>query len=90
MNEMIEALQKLVSFQSIAKEEGPEYPYGKEVCGAKVYVLELAKSFGMRVEDVPGKYAVHRNRGGSSAHRNPVPPGCGAGGGWLDAGSLRR
>lgn len=57
MNEMIEALQKLVSFQSIAKEEGPEYPYGKEVCGAKEYVLELAKSFGMRVEDVPGKYA---------------------------------
>lgn len=57
MNEMIEALQKLVSFQSIAKEEGPEYPYGKEVCGAKEYVLELAKSFGMRAEDVPGKYA---------------------------------
>ena len=57
MNEMIEALQKLVSFQSIAKDEGPEYPYGKEVCGAKEYVLELAKSFGMRAEDVPGKYA---------------------------------
>ena len=75
MNEMIEALQKLVSFQSIAKEEGPEYPYGKEVCGAKEYVLELAKSFGMR--------------GGSSADWNPVPPRRGAGGGWLDAGSLR-
>ena len=57
MNEMIEALRKLVSFQSIAKEEGPEYPYGKEVHGAKEYVLELAKSFGMRVKNVPGKYA---------------------------------
>ena len=39
MNEMIEALQKLVSFQSIAKEEGTEYPYGKKVHDAKEYVL---------------------------------------------------
>ena len=57
MNEMIEALQKLVSFRSIAKEEGPEYPYGKEVHDAKEYVLDLAKSFDMRTVDVPGKYA---------------------------------
>lgn len=83
MNEMIEALQKLVSFQSIAKEEGPEYPYGKEVCGAKEYVLELAKSFGMRVEDVPGKYAyIEIGAGprliGILSHLNVVP----AGDGW--------
>lgn len=83
MNEMIEALQKLVSFQSIAKEEGPEYPYGKEVCGAKEYVLELAKSFGMRVEDVPGKYAyIEIGEGprliGILSHLDVVP----AGDGW--------
>lgn len=83
MNEMIEALQKLVSFQSIAKEEGPEYPYGKEVCGAKEYVLELAKSFGMRVEDVPGKYAyIEIGAGprliGILSHLDVVP----AGDGW--------
>lgn len=83
MNEMIEALQKLVSFQSIAKEEGPEYPYGKEVCGAKEYVLELAKSFGMCVEDVPGKYAyIEIGAGprliGILSHLDVVP----AGDGW--------
>lgn len=83
MNEMIEALQKLVSFQSIAKEEGPEYPYGKEVCGAKEYVLELAKSFGMRAEDVPGKYAyIEIGEGprliGILSHLDVVP----AGDGW--------
>lgn len=83
MNEMIEALQKLVSFQSIAKEEGPEYPYGKEVCGAKEYVLELAKSFGMRVEDVLGKYAyIEIGAGprliGILSHLDVVP----AGDGW--------
>ena len=83
MNEMIEALQKLVSFQSIAKEEGPEYPYGKEVHGAKEYVLELAKSFGMRVEDVPGKYAyIEIGEGprliGILSHLDVVP----AGEGW--------
>lgn len=83
MNEMIEALQKLVSFQSIAKEEGPEYPYGKEVCGTKEYVLELAKSFGMRAEDVPGKYAyIEIGEGprliGILSHLDVVP----AGDGW--------
>lgn len=83
MNEMIEALQKLVSFQSIAKEEGPEYPYGKEVCGAKEYVLALAKSFGMRAEDVPGKYAyIEIGEGprliGILSHLDVVP----AGDGW--------
>lgn len=83
MNEMIEALQKLVSFQSIAKEEGPEYPYGKEVHGAKEYVLELAKSFGMRVKDVPGKYAyIEIGEGprliGILSHLDVVP----AGDGW--------
>ena len=83
MNEMIEALQKLVSFQSIAKEEGPDYPYGKEVHGAKEYVLELAKSFGMRVEDVPGKYAyIEIGEGprliGILSHLDVVP----AGEGW--------
>lgn len=83
MNEMIEALQKLVSFQSIAKEEGPEYPYGKEVCGAKEYVLALAKSFGMRVTDVPGKYAyLEIGEGprliGILSHLDVVP----AGDGW--------
>ena len=83
MNEMIEALQKLVSFQSIAKEEGPEYSYGKEVCGAKEYVLELAKSFGMRAEDVPGKYAyIEIGEGprliGILSHLDVVP----AGDGW--------
>ncbi len=83
MNEMIEALQKLVSFQSIAKEEGPEYPYGKEVHGAKEYVLELAKSFGMRAEDVPGKYAyIEIGEGprliGILSHLDVVP----AGDGW--------
>lgn len=83
MNEMIEALQKLVSFQSIAKEEGPEYPYGKEVHGAKEYVLELAKSFGMRVEDMPGKYAyIEIGEGprliGILSHLDVVP----AGEGW--------
>lgn len=83
MNEMIEALQKLVSFQSIAKKEGPEYPYGKEVHGAKEYVLELAKSFGMRTEDVPGKYAyIEIGEGprliGILSHLDVVP----AGDGW--------
>lgn len=83
MNEMIEALQKLVSFQSIAKEEGPEYPYGKEVCGAKEYVLELAKSFGMRAEDMSGKYAyIEIGEGprliGILSHLDVVP----AGDGW--------
>lgn len=83
MNEMIEALRKLVSFQSIVKEEGPEYPYGKEVHGAKEYVLELAKSFGMRVEDVPGKYAyIEIGEGprliGILSHLDVVP----AGDGW--------
>lgn len=83
MNEMIEALQKLVSFQSIAKEEGTEYPYGKEVCGAKEYVLALAKSFGMRVTDVPGKYAyIEIGEGprliGILSHLDVVP----AGDGW--------
>lgn len=83
MNEMIEALRKLVSFQSIAKEEGTEYPYGKEVHGAKEYVLELAKSFGMRVEDVPGKYAyIEIGEGprliGILSHLDVVP----AGDGW--------
>lgn len=83
MNEMIEALQKLVSFQSIAKDEGPEYPYGKEVCGAKEYVLELAKSFGMCAEDVPGKYAyIEIGEGprliGILSHLDVVP----AGDGW--------
>lgn len=83
MNEMIEALQKLVSFQSIAKEEGPEYPYGKEVHNAKEYVLDLAKSFGMRTVDVPGKYAyIEIGEGprliGILSHLDVVP----AGDGW--------
>lgn len=83
MNEMIEALQKLVSFQSIVKEEGPEYPYGKEVHRAKEYVLNLAKSFGMRVTDVPGKYAyIEIGEGprliGILSHLDVVP----AGDGW--------
>lgn len=83
MNEMIEALQKLVSFQSIAKEEGTEYPYGKEVHRAKEYVLNLAKSFGMRVTDVPGKYAyIEIGEGprliGILSHLDVVP----AGDGW--------
>lgn len=83
MNEMIEALQKLVSFQSIAKEEGPEYPYGKEVHGAKEYVLNLAQSFGMRTVDVPGKYAyIEIGEGprliGILSHLDVVP----AGDGW--------
>lgn len=83
MNEMIEALQKLVSFQSIAKEEGTEYPYGKEVHDAKEYVLALAKSFGMRVTDVPGKYAyIEIGAGprliGILSHLDVVP----AGDGW--------
>lgn len=83
MNEMIEALQKLVSFQSIAKGEGPEYPYGKEVHAAKEYVLNLAKSFGMRVTDVPGKYAyIEIGSGprliGILSHLDVVP----AGDGW--------
>ena len=83
MNEMIEALQKLVSFQSIAKEEGTEYPYGKEVHDAKEYVLTLAKSFGMRVTDVPGKYAyIEIGEGprliGILSHLDVVP----AGDGW--------
>ncbi len=83
MNEMIEALQKLVSFHSIAKEEGPEYPYGKEVHRAKEYVLNLAKSFGMRVTDVPGKYAyIEIGEGprliGILSHLDVVP----AGDGW--------
>ena len=83
MNEMIEALQKLVSFQSIAKEEGPEYPFGKEVHDAKEYVLNLAKSFGMRVTDVPGKYAyIEIGEGprliGILSHLDVVP----AGDGW--------
>lgn len=83
MNEMIEALQKLVSFQSIAKEEGPEYPYGKEVHRAKEYVLNLAKSFGMRVTDIPGKYAyIEIGEGprliGILSHLDVVP----AGDGW--------
>lgn len=83
MNEMIESLQKLVSFQSIAKEEGPEYPYGKEVHRAKEYVLNLAKSFGMRVTDVPGKYAyIEIGEGprliGILSHLDVVP----AGDGW--------
>lgn len=83
MNEMIEALQKLVSFQSIAKEEGPEYPYGKEVHGAKEYVLDLAKFFGMRTVDVPGKYAyIEIGEGprliGILSHLDVVP----AGDGW--------
>lgn len=82
MNEMIEALQKLVSFQSIAKEEGPEYPYGKEVHRAKEYVLNLAKSFGMRVTDVPGKYAyIEIGEGprliGILSHLDVVPVGDG-------------
>lgn len=83
MNEMIEALQKLVSFQSIAKEEGTEYPYGKKVHDAKEYVLALAKSFGMRVTDVPGKYAyLEIGEGprliGILSHLDVVP----AGDGW--------
>lgn len=83
MNEMIEALQKLVSFQSIAKEEGTEYSYGKEVHDAKEYVLALAKSFGMRVTDVPGKYAyIEIGEGprliGILSHLDVVP----AGDGW--------
>ena len=83
MNEMIEALQKLVSFQSIAKEEETEYPYGKEVHDAKEYVLALAKSFGMRVTDVPGKYAyIEIGEGprliGILSHLDVVP----AGDGW--------
>lgn len=83
MNEMIESLQKLVSFQSIAKEEGPEYPYGKEVHRAKEYVLNLAKSFGMRVTDIPGKYAyIEIGEGprliGILSHLDVVP----AGDGW--------
>lgn len=83
MNEMIEALQKLVSFQSIAKEERTEYPYGKEVHDAKEYVLALAKSFGMRVTDVPGKYAyIEIGEGprliGILSHLDVVP----AGDGW--------
>lgn len=83
MNEMIEALQKLVSFQSIAKEERPEYPYGKEVHNAKEYVLDLAKSFGMRTVDVPGKYAyIEIGEGprliGILSHLDVVP----AGDGW--------
>lgn len=83
MNEMIEALQKLVSFQSIAKGEGPEYPYGKEVHAAKEYVLDLAKSFDMRTVDVPGKYAyIEIGEGprliGILSHLDVVP----AGDGW--------
>lgn len=83
MNEMIEALQKLVSFQSIAQEEGPEYPYGKEVHGAKEYVLDLAQSFGMKTVDVPGKYAyIEIGEGprliGILSHLDVVP----AGDGW--------
>lgn len=82
MNEMIQSLQELVHFQSVAEPQGPEYPYGKEVSLAKEYVLSRAKSMGMKTVDA-GTYAyVEIGQGekliGMLAHLDVVP----AGEGW--------
>lgn len=79
---MIETLQKLVSFRSVAVPEGPDYPYGKETDRAKNYILSLAKEFGMRTVDVPGKYAyIEIGEGetliGILSHLDVVPEGKG-------------
>lgn len=57
MMEMINALEGLVSFESVVSYEGENYPYGKETARAKEYILRLAASLGFRTVDVPGKYA---------------------------------
>lgn len=77
---MIETLQNLVAFRSIAIPEGEKYPYGKETDRAKDYVLNLAKTFGMRTVDVPGKYAyIEIGEGdtliGILSHLDVVPEG---------------
>lgn len=82
MDEMIQSLQELVHFESVAKPEGEEYPYGKEVDQAKNYVLSLARSMGMKTVDA-GAYAyVEIGEGeklmGMLAHLDVVP----AGEGW--------
>ena len=52
MDEMIEFLDKLCRFKSVAEETGnPEAPYGDEVHNALMYVLEACESFGMRVKN---------------------------------------
>lgn len=57
MMEMINALEGLVSFESVVSYEGENYPYGRETARAKDYVLRLAASLGFRTVDIPGKYA---------------------------------
>lgn len=79
MNEMIQSLQELVQFQSVAKPQGSKYPYGKEVNQAKEYVLSLAKSMGMKTVNT-GTYAyVEIGQGekliGMLAHLDVVPAG---------------
>lgn len=52
MDEMIEFLDKLCRFRSVAQETGnPEAPYGQEVHDALMYVLETCEGFGMRVKN---------------------------------------
>ena len=52
MDEMIEFLDKLCRFRSVAQETGnPEAPYGEEVHNALMYALETCEGFGMRVKN---------------------------------------
>ena len=56
MEEMIDALDKLCKFRSVAEETGnPEAPYGEEVHNALMYVLGLCEGFGMRVKNCDNK-----------------------------------
>lgn len=56
MEDMIEALDKLCRFRSVAEETGnPDAPYGEEVHKALMYVLGLCEGFGMRVKNCDNK-----------------------------------
>ena len=52
MKEMLETLDKLCRFKSVAELTGdPTAPYGKQVNEALKFVLSACESFGMRVKN---------------------------------------
>ena len=47
-DEMIEKLQKAISFRSVREEDGSGYPYGQGVQDCLMYMLELGRELGFR------------------------------------------
>ncbi|MDR1905526.1 MAG: Sapep family Mn(2+)-dependent dipeptidase [Clostridiales bacterium] len=55
MPQMTEALQKLISFNSVAAKKAHGAPYGREINSALLYALSLCGSLGFRVKNLDNR-----------------------------------